>query len=102
MRNSLTTNAKGLSLADLDEDLLSGLAKSAGESALQSAAERDLVVAGLVDGRFASVPAKNLLLSMRRSKGHEQSVVTTGDLIVNLDQKTVEVSGTRVHLTGEG
>jgi hypothetical protein len=101
MRNSLTTNAKGLSLADLDEDLLSGLAKSAGESALQSA-KRDLVVAGLVDGRFASVPAKNLLLSMRRSKDHEQSVVTTGDLIVNLDQKTVEVSGTRVHLTGEG
>ncbi len=38
---------------------------------------------------------------MRRSKGHAQSVITTGDLIVNLDQKTVEVSGSRVHLTGK-
>jgi two-component system cell cycle response regulator CtrA len=36
---------------------------------------------------------------VRRSKGHAQSVITTGDLTVNLDQKTVEVSGSRVHLT---
>ena len=36
---------------------------------------------------------------VRRSKGHAESVVTTGDLVVNLDQKTVEVSGSRVHLT---
>jgi two-component system cell cycle response regulator CtrA len=38
---------------------------------------------------------------VRRSKGHAQSVITTGDLIVNLDQKTVEVTGSRVHLTGK-
>jgi len=38
---------------------------------------------------------------VRRSKGHAQSVVQTGDLIVSLDQKTVEVSGARVHLTGK-
>ena len=38
---------------------------------------------------------------MRRSKGHAQSVIATGDLIVNLDQKTVEVAGARVHLTGK-
>ena len=38
---------------------------------------------------------------VRRSKGHAESVVTTGDLVVNLDQKTVEVSGARVHLTGK-
>ena len=38
---------------------------------------------------------------MRRSKGHAQSVVQTGDLIVNLDTKTVEVGGARVHLTGK-
>jgi two-component system cell cycle response regulator CtrA len=38
---------------------------------------------------------------VRRSKGHAQSVITTGDLIVNLDAKTVEVSGQRVHLTGK-
>ena len=29
---------------------------------------------------------------VRRSKGHAQSVITTGDLIVNLDTKTVEVA----------
>src|SRR5260370_5221184 len=38
---------------------------------------------------------------VRRSKGHAQSVIQTGDLTVNLDQKTVEVSGARVHLTGK-
>jgi two-component system cell cycle response regulator CtrA len=38
---------------------------------------------------------------VRRSKGHAQSVIWTGDLIVNLDAKTVEVTGTRVHLTGK-
>ena len=38
---------------------------------------------------------------VRRSKGHAESVITTGDLVVNLDQKTVEVAGSRVHLTGK-
>ncbi|WP_425409538.1 response regulator transcription factor CtrA [Hyphococcus sp.] len=38
---------------------------------------------------------------VRRSKGHSQSVITTGKLVVNLDAKTVEVSGQRVHLTGK-
>ena len=37
----------------------------------------------------------------RRSKGHSQSVITTGKLTVNLDAKTVEVDGARVHLTGK-
>jgi two-component system cell cycle response regulator CtrA len=38
---------------------------------------------------------------IRRSKGHAQSVITTGDLTVNLDTKTVEVAANRVHLTGK-
>jgi two-component system cell cycle response regulator CtrA len=38
---------------------------------------------------------------VRRSKGHSQSVITTGALTVNLDAKTVEVGGQRVHLTGK-
>lgn len=38
---------------------------------------------------------------VRRSKGHAQSVIKTGDVLVNLDAKTVEVSGNRVHLTGK-
>ena len=38
---------------------------------------------------------------VRRSKGHSQSVIRTGDITVNLDAKTVEVSNQRVHLTGK-
>jgi two-component system cell cycle response regulator CtrA len=36
---------------------------------------------------------------VRRSKGYAQSVIETGDLVVNLDTKMVEVGGQRVHLT---
>jgi two-component system, cell cycle response regulator CtrA len=32
---------------------------------------------------------------VRRSKGHAQSVINTGDLRVNLDTKTVEINGAR-------
>ncbi|MEL6979707.1 MAG: response regulator transcription factor [Pseudomonadota bacterium] len=38
---------------------------------------------------------------IRRSKGHSQSVISTGKIKVNLDAKTVEVDGRRVHLTGK-
>ena len=38
---------------------------------------------------------------VRRANGHAQSVIQTGDLVVNLDTKTVEVGGQRVHLTGK-
>jgi len=38
---------------------------------------------------------------VRRSKGHAQSVIQTDDLVVNLDTKTGEVNGARVHLTGK-
>ncbi len=38
---------------------------------------------------------------VRRSKGHAQSVVQSGDLLVNLDAKTTEVNGVRVYLTGK-
>jgi two-component system, cell cycle response regulator CtrA len=38
---------------------------------------------------------------VRRSKGHAQSVITTGKFTVNLDTKTVEVDGKPVHLTGK-
>jgi two-component system cell cycle response regulator CtrA len=38
---------------------------------------------------------------VRRSQGHAQPVVQTGDLTLNFDQKTVEVAGARVHLTGK-
>jgi two-component system cell cycle response regulator CtrA len=38
---------------------------------------------------------------VRRSKGHSESVIRSGDLTVNLDTKTVEVRDQRVHLTGK-
>jgi two-component system cell cycle response regulator CtrA len=38
---------------------------------------------------------------VRRSRGHAQSVIRTGEIVVNLDGKTVEVAGQRVHLTGK-
>jgi two-component system cell cycle response regulator CtrA len=38
---------------------------------------------------------------VRRSKGHAQSIISTGDLKVNLDTKTVEVDSQRVHRTGK-
>lgn len=38
---------------------------------------------------------------IRRSKGHAQSIIKTGQVAVNLDAKTVEVGGSTVHLTGK-
>ena len=38
---------------------------------------------------------------VRRSKGHAESVIVVGDLVINLDQKTAEVSARRVRLTGK-
>ena len=38
---------------------------------------------------------------IRRSKGHAQSIIHTGNIAVNLDAKTVEVDGKAVHLTGK-
>lgn len=38
---------------------------------------------------------------IRRSKGHSQSVIKTGQVCVNLDAKTVDVDGKSVHLTGK-
>ena len=38
---------------------------------------------------------------VRRSKGHAQSIIHTGRVAVNLDDKTVEVDGRPVHLTGK-
>jgi two-component system cell cycle response regulator CtrA len=36
---------------------------------------------------------------VRRSQDHAESVVQIGDLVVNLDAKTVEINHVRVHLT---
>lgn len=38
---------------------------------------------------------------VRRSKGHAHSVITAGDLVLDLDTRTVSIAGERVHLTGK-
>jgi two-component system, cell cycle response regulator CtrA len=38
---------------------------------------------------------------VRRSKGHAQSVIQTGDLVVNLSTKMVEVNGVPVYMTAK-
>ncbi|MGD9649896.1 MAG: response regulator transcription factor CtrA, partial [Dongiaceae bacterium] len=38
---------------------------------------------------------------VRRSKGHAESIIRTGKLVVNLDSRTVEVESKPVHLTGK-
>ena len=38
---------------------------------------------------------------VRRSKGHSDSVISTGKLTVNLDTRTVEVESQPLHLTGK-
>ncbi len=38
---------------------------------------------------------------VRRSKGHSESVIKTGSLVVNLDTRSVEVGGRRLHVTGK-
>ena len=38
---------------------------------------------------------------VRRSRGHSQSIISTGRMQVNLDAKTVEVDGARIYLTGK-
>jgi two-component system, cell cycle response regulator CtrA len=36
---------------------------------------------------------------VRRSRGHSESIIRTGDIALNLDTRTTEVAGVRVHLT---
>ncbi len=38
---------------------------------------------------------------VRRSKGHSESVIRTGQLTVNFDKRSVEVGGRRLHVTGK-
>jgi len=38
---------------------------------------------------------------VRRSKGHSEAVIRTGELLVNMDTRAVEVGGRRLHVTGK-
>jgi two-component system, cell cycle response regulator CtrA len=38
---------------------------------------------------------------VRRSKGHSESIIRTGRLVVNMDARSVEVDGRRLHVTGK-
>jgi len=38
---------------------------------------------------------------VRRSKGHSESVIKTGKLVINLDTRSVDIDGRRLHVTGK-
>jgi two-component system, cell cycle response regulator CtrA len=38
---------------------------------------------------------------VRRSKGHPESIIRTGRLVVNMDTRAVEIDGRRLHVTGK-
>ena len=38
---------------------------------------------------------------VRRSKGHSESVIKTGKLVINLDTRSIEIDGRRLHVTGK-
>lgn len=38
---------------------------------------------------------------VRRAKGHSDSVIRTGKLVINMDARSVEVAGKRLHVTGK-
>ena len=38
---------------------------------------------------------------VRRSKGHAESVIRTGKLLLNMDARSVEADGRRLHVTGK-
>jgi len=76
---------------------------------LSSLGETDQKVRGLTSGAddYLTKPFdRDELLArvhaiVRRSKGHAESVIRVGELSVNLDQRTVELCGKPIHLTGK-
>jgi two-component system cell cycle response regulator CtrA len=38
---------------------------------------------------------------VRRSKGHSDSIIRTGRMVVNMDARSVEIDGRRLHVTGK-
>lgn len=76
---------------------------------LSARTETDEKVRGLATGAddYLTKPfAKAELIArvqavVRRAKGHSESVITTGRLVVNLDTRLVEIDNVRLHVTAK-
>ncbi len=76
---------------------------------LSTSSHADLVVKALGVGAddYMTMPFHNdelvarIHAIVRRTKGHAQSIITTGDLVLNLDTKLVTIGGQAVRLTGK-
>ena len=59
-----------------------------------------------IDLTLANLPLKAELVAriqaiVRRSKGHAELVIRTGKLLLNMDARSVEADGRRLHVTGK-
>lgn len=76
---------------------------------LSAAAETDSKVRGLTSGAddYVTKPfhreelIARIYAIVRRSKGHAQSAIRIGAMVIDLEAKTVSANGKRVHLTGK-
>ena len=76
-----------------------GLQGPPDETPIRSTAEeRPLTGVGPVDGTGGLARMQAIV---RRSKGHQESTIRTGKLVVNLDARVVTVDDEPLHLTGK-
>jgi two-component system cell cycle response regulator CtrA len=76
--------------------ILSGASEVTAKVAALAAGADDFVVKPFHKDELTA----RLRAVIRRSVGHADSIITVGDISLNLDAKIVHVAGQRVHLTG--
>jgi DNA-binding response OmpR family regulator len=89
-------------VVDLTAEELDKLASDAWGTAAREALAQGHSVTGSIGDRRVRYDSDGAVTDLGPvSPSNAQSVINTGDLIVNLDTQTVEVGGQRVHLTGK-